>query len=75
MSEANTAKTNRDIIREKVKDTLKTDELTDFVMDLIDTVALACLMDGDYREEYIEAALAACDVQTDSTPPSVLDDN
>lgn len=74
MVETITAKVNRDIILEKVKDKLKTDELTDFVMALIDQVAFACLMDGDYRDEYTDAALVAYDVQTDPIPPSVLDE-
>ena len=52
-------KSNRDKIRELIKDELMHDGVTDYMMQLMDDAVFACLMDGDYREEYTAAALKA----------------
>ena len=58
---------NRDKIREQVKDEVMGTGTTDFIMKLIDHAVFACLMDGDYRNEYTEAALKAIN-ETATTP-------
>ena len=52
-------KSNRDKIRELVKDELMHDGVTDYVMQLMDNAVFASIMDSDYREEYTAAALKA----------------
>ena len=58
---------NRDKIREQVKDEVMCTGTTDFIMKLIDDAVFACLMDSEYRNEYTGAALKAFN-ETDPTP-------
>lgn len=60
-------KSNRDKIREQVKDELMHDGVTDYIMQLMDNAVFASLMDSDYREEYTAAALKAQN-ETATTP-------
>lgn len=58
---------NRDKIREQVKDEVMGTGTTDFIMKLIDDAVFSCLMDSEYRNEYTEAALKAIN-ETAPTP-------
>lgn len=52
-------KSNRDEIRQKIKDEVMGTGATDYIMGLVDNAVFACLMDSEYREEYTVSALEA----------------